>query len=147
MRRVYSSDDDTIPPEYAPQKMMEHIKEGLAALGIEFDSAQKHVERLTNTGFTNVSNWERRVPVGTWAKGRDWKIMGTVCRTAISNGLDALMLGPLTRGLGWSKEQVEEFSVPVRKHLFDPSIHAYVCFQAVWAQKPLDDAAKENNSS
>jgi hypothetical protein len=138
MRWAYGSDDNTVVPEYAPQKMMELVQMGLAALGIDSQSTEKHFERLTNAGFANIGQFGRSVPVGLWPAVRQSKQMGMYCRTHTLDGLEAVMLGPLTRGLGWSKERVEEFSSSVRSDLLNPSIHSYVYFQALWAQRPLD---------
>lgn len=44
-------------------------------------------------------------------------------------------MGPLTRGLGWSKEQVELLLPGVRKDLNDLSIHTYYSLHIVIGQK------------
>lgn len=54
---------------------------------------------------------------------------------SISNVLSGIAMGPLTRGLGWSKEQVELLLPSVRKDLNDLSIHTYYSLHVVYGQK------------
>ena len=51
-------------------------------------------------------------------------------------GLEAIALGPLTRGLGWRKEEIEVFLVNVRKAYLDRSTHAFMPFYIVYGRKP-----------
>lgn len=44
-------------------------------------------------------------------------------------------MGPMTRGLGWTKEQVEVFLPSVRKDLNDPNIHTQYSLHVVYGQK------------
>jgi len=141
MRWQYNCEDGTMDSEYGPLKMMELVERALEAMNIEFAPAQKHIARLTDAGFANIGQLERKVPVGRWPKAQVLKTMGHFCREIVIRGLDAVMLGPLTRGLGWSKDEVEQFAWSVRRDLMNSSIHSYVYFQACWAQKPLDVAA------
>jgi hypothetical protein len=43
----------------------------------------------------------------------------------LAGGLEGLSLGFFTRGLGWTKEEVEVFLVDVRKDMGDTKVHAY----------------------
>jgi hypothetical protein len=42
-----------------------------------------------------------------------------------STGLSGLSMALFTRGLGWTKEELEVFLVEVRKSMKDKSIHGY----------------------
>ena len=54
---------------------------------------------------------------------------------AIASSLSGLTLGFLTRGLGWTMEEVELFLVGVRKEMKDTKVHAwmpmYACIQII----------------
>lgn len=56
------------------------------------------------------------MPVGTWPLDPDPNTIG----------LQAIPLGPLTRGLEENPEAIELFLVKVRKELVDPSVHSHV---------------------
>lgn len=45
-------------------------------------------------------------------------------------------MGPLTRGLGWSRDQVELYLPGVRKDLNNMSVHTYYSLHVITAQKP-----------
>jgi hypothetical protein len=40
-------------------------------------------------------------------------------------GLEGFSMAPFTRALGWTKQEVEVFSVGVRNEMKDEQIHAY----------------------
>jgi hypothetical protein len=132
----YTSDDDTITPEYGPLKMMEFVSEGLAALNVEFNAAQRHAQRLSDAGFANIGHHERKVPLGLWPRDLKLKELGRYNLVALHMGLEGIMLAPFTRGLGWTLEEVKTFECKVLKDLKNQSIHAQVRFHAFWAQKP-----------
>jgi len=133
----YGCDDGTMKPGYKPIEMMEAIRRGLAEYGTEVLSTEKKLETLVNAGFTNIDQLNKKVPIGPWTADKKLHTAGLLCRTVILDGLQAMMMGPLTRGLGWKRDEVERFSVSVQEDLIDLSIHSYRYFHAVWAQKPL----------
>ena len=52
-------------------------------------------------------------------------------------GLEAIALGPLIKGLGWRKEEVDVFLAGVRKAYLDKSTHSYMPFYVIYGQKPV----------
>ena len=51
-------------------------------------------------------------------------------------GLEAIALGPLIKGLGWRKEEVDVFLAGVRKAYLEKSTHSYMPFYVIYGQKP-----------
>ncbi|WAO95543.1 Hypothetical protein NCS54_01317200 [Fusarium falciforme] len=135
-RWVYGCDDGTMHPDYTPPKMVANIKEGLAKFGVDMHASEKNEERIRKAGFVNVRHQIKKVPVGPWPKDRSLKTIGLYNRSIIYDGLQAITMGPFTRGLGWTPEEVEVFLVKVRKDLMDSSVHSYVHFHSLCAQKP-----------
>ncbi|KAL2880568.1 hypothetical protein SGCOL_003939 [Colletotrichum sp. CLE4] len=138
MRWVYGCDDNTMPSTYAPVKMVANIKEALAKLNVKMNAAELYPAHVAAAGFVNLSHEVKKVPVGPWAKDEDLKKIGEYCCAAIYDGLHAITIGPFTRGLGWTAEEVEIFLIQVRKDLLDRSVHSYVHFHSLAAQKPVD---------
>lgn len=64
------------------------------------------------------------------------RLIGLYLRTVLIDGLQAISLGPLTRGLKWTKEGVEVLLVDVRKCLMDSSQHMHYTFHSFYGQKP-----------
>ncbi|KAM0550592.1 hypothetical protein ACHAPJ_008850 [Fusarium lateritium] len=137
-RWVYGCDDGTLRPDFTPPQMVDNIKAGLAKFGIEMHAAEKNEDRLRDAGFVNIRHEIKKVPVGPWPKDKNLKMIGLYNRSVIYDGLQAITMGPYTRGLGWTPEEVEIFLVRVRKDLMDPSVHSYVHFHSLCAQKPYN---------
>lgn len=53
------------------------------------------------------------------------KVIGLWSRENTIEALEALALAPLTRILGWSKEEVQVLVAEARKDVLNPAIHAY----------------------
>ncbi|KAK3321269.1 S-adenosyl-L-methionine-dependent methyltransferase [Cercophora scortea] len=134
----YCCDDGTMPPDYGPVRMAGYIRQGLEAFGIDMHASDKNEHRLADTGFINIHQRLMKLPVGTWAKDKNMKMVGLYNRSAIYDGLQGITMGPLTRGLKWTKEEVEVFLTQVRRDLMNPQIHAYIGWQSIWAQKPYN---------
>ncbi|KAH8684951.1 S-adenosyl-L-methionine-dependent methyltransferase [Ilyonectria robusta] len=135
-RWVYGCDDGTMHPDYTPPQMVANIRDGLATFGIDMHASEKNEDRLRDAGFVNVRHEIKKVPVGPWPKDSNLKKIGLYNRSVIYDGLQAITMGPFTRGLGWKPEEVEVFLVKVRKDLMDTSVHSYVHFHSLCAQKP-----------
>lgn len=137
MRWVYGCDDGTMPPDFTPVKMVANIEEGLARFGVDMNAAERNPERVEAAGFVNVGHQVKKVPVGGWPRSKFLRVIGMYTLSLIYDGLHAITIGPFTRGLGWSPEEVELFLDQVRKDLLDPSVHSYVYFHTLWGQKPV----------
>ncbi|KAI5841610.1 S-adenosyl-L-methionine-dependent methyltransferase [Tricharina praecox] len=62
---------------------------------------------LTEAGFVNVAERRGRMPVGKWPLLPAMKELGKLYKEVVLAGLEARAVAPLTRYLGWSKEEVE----------------------------------------
>ncbi|OBR08862.1 Methyltransferase [Colletotrichum higginsianum IMI 349063] len=115
-----------------------HVAQGLSNLGIDLNAAAG--DRLPNmmreAGFVNVTERVFHVPIGVWPRNRVLKTVGMYWRTILLDGLQAIALGPFTRGLHWSAEQTEVFLVEVRRAYHDTSALMYMPLKIMYAQKP-----------
>jgi hypothetical protein len=102
------------------------IHEGLAALGVNFSATLLLPDMMRDAGFVNVETRVFHIPIGTWASNTVLKNVGLYWRTILIEGLQPIALGPLTRGLGWSREQVEVFLIEVRKAYMDGWVHSHM---------------------
>ncbi|KAF4427576.1 Secondary metabolism regulator LAE1 [Colletotrichum fructicola] len=137
MRWVYGCDDGTMPDDFAPMKMVDLISQGLARFGVDMHAAERNPARLAAAGFTNIRHQMRKVPVGGWMRSKSLRTVGLYNLSVIYDGLHAVTIGPLTRGLGWTADEVEKLLGRVRTELVDPGVHSYVYFHALSGQKPL----------
>ena len=65
-------------------------------------------------------------PLGTWSSDKHYKELGHWNCGSLDVGLEGLMMALLTRGLGWSTEEVLVFCAAVRPELRDPRINSYL---------------------
>ncbi|CCU82865.1 unnamed protein product [Blumeria hordei] len=128
--------DASMPPSYAVIQYWSRIAEALAALGVNFNATLLLEGMLREAGFINVSCQVLHVPIGLWPKNRTLKLVGLYWRTILIDGLQPIALGPLTRGLHWSKEDVESWLVDVKKAYLDSSVHSHMPLYIVCGQKP-----------
>jgi len=116
----------------------DNVVRGLSNLGVDLNAVAG--ERLPNlmreAGFINVTEKVFHVPIGTWPRNRVLKTVGMYWRTILLDGLQAIALGPFTRGLQWSAEETELFLVDVRKAYHDTSALMYMPLRITYAQKP-----------
>ena len=129
-------DDGTMKKDSVMTKWLELLKQALQNLGPDVDRPLKLAESLRQAGFVNIEEKSFKVPIGTWPKNKTLRLIGLYLRTVLIEGLQAISLGPLTRGLKWTKEEVEVLLVDVRKCLMDSSQHTYYTFHSFYGQKP-----------
>ncbi|EQL02734.1 Methyltransferase type 12 [Ophiocordyceps sinensis CO18] len=130
--------DGIVPADHAVAMFWARVNEGLTTLGIDLDTAGGGVlsQMMRDAGFTNVTERVFHVPIGTWPKNKVLKTVGLYWRTILLDGLQAIALGPLTRGLRWNREQVELFLMEVRRAYNDNSALMYMPLHIIYAQKP-----------
>lgn len=126
------------PSEHPVAQYWAYIEEGLAALGVDFPAAAggKLAAKMQAAGFINVTERIFHVPLGTWPKNQVLKTVGLYWRTILTDGLQAIALGPMTRGMGWSREQIEVFLISVRSAYADNRALLYMPMHIVYGQKP-----------
>jgi SAM-dependent methyltransferase len=104
-----------------------YVLMGMEKLGKSFGTEPKNYKSyLEEIGFVDVHVDIRRWPVGPWMEDRKNKELGLWVR---ADGLDVMQGGSLailTRGMGWSPQQVEVFLVDCRKAFMNRNIHGYM---------------------
>lgn len=126
-----------MPEDYAYRKFISVAIEGFAVFGVDVLAIEKNAPLLAATGFDRVEEKVWKIPIGTWPRDRKLKTVGLYNRCMIYDALNAVGMAPLTRGLGWSAEEVEVFLVDVRRSLMNAGVHSYLTFHVVYGQKPV----------
>jgi len=130
--------NDTMPADHPVANYWRLVTEGLGNLGVDFHAAAdgKLADKMREVGFINVTERVLQVPVGTWPKNKVLKTVGLYWRTILLDGIQAIALGPITRGLKWTPQQVEVLLVQVRRAYFDNSALMFMPMHIVYGQKP-----------
>ncbi|KAI0602629.1 S-adenosyl-L-methionine-dependent methyltransferase [Biscogniauxia sp. FL1348] len=134
------STNGDLPAEHPVAQYWSYIREGLSSLGVNFEFASEgHIaEVMRQCGYVNVTEKVFHIPIGTWPRNKKLKSVGLYWKTILLDGVQAIALGPMTRGLRWRREQVETFLAAVRKAYHDNSCLMYMPLVCVYGQKPED---------
>lgn len=97
-------------------------------MGKDWNRVPRYKEYLEELGFVDVVERKFPCPIGPWAKGEKNKTLGVWGRANLLQGLGALSMAIMTRGLGMTPAEVELLLVDVRNDINkngDESIHVY----------------------
>lgn len=127
-----------MPADHPVARYWTLVNEGLAKLGVDLQAAAggRLADTMRECGFVNVTERVLHVPLGTWPRNRLLKTVGRCWRSILADGARAIALGPLTRGCGWSPDQVDLLLADVRKTYRDNAALCYMPLHIVYGQKP-----------
>ncbi|KUJ15270.1 S-adenosyl-L-methionine-dependent methyltransferase [Mollisia scopiformis] len=111
------SDDSSLLPTSPLLKYYTSIHLGLKNLGVDLERSRDELTKLSSYNFINTQHEILKIPIGTWSETKMMKTVGMYGRVGIIEGLQAMALGPLCKGLGWSKEDVVTMCEDVKKYL------------------------------
>jgi hypothetical protein len=128
--------DNSILADHPVVEFWDNVTAGLAALGVNFNATLDLADMLRAAGFVNVTTRIFHVLIGPWPKNKVLKLVGLYWRTVLLDGVQPIALGPMTRGLGWTKDEVEVWLVGVRKAYMQGGIHSHMPLHIICGQKP-----------
>lgn len=92
---------------------------------------------LADAGFVDIRQEMFMWPTNSWPKDPFMKMLGRWNQINILEGLEGFCLALFTRGLDWTKQEVDVFVAKVGRDLRDKNIHAYFPMPVVYARKPF----------
>ena len=98
---------------------------GAEILGKDWTCTTKYEGYMIDAGFVDVQVEKCYWPTNPWAKSADQKVLGKWLQQNLLDGVSAMTMAALTRGLKMSPEEVELFLVDVRNDIRDRRIHAF----------------------
>jgi hypothetical protein len=139
------SDDSSLLPTSPLLKYYNSIAQGLQKLGVDPQQSRDEAANLSSYGFINSHHKILKMPIGTWPESKLMKTVGMYGKAGMIQGLQAMALAPLCKGLGWSKAQVDDLCLEVKAYLSGENsvLKAYVKLHIFWAQKPFSVANAE----
>ncbi|KAI9798954.1 MAG: hypothetical protein M1833_004307 [Piccolia ochrophora] len=131
-------DDGSLTKDSALYKWDQLMMQGANNLGRPVDVGPQYVSMMEEAGFVDVQCVMHKWPQNPWPKARKVKELGMWSQQNVEDGLQGLSLAILTRGLGWTAQEVEVFLVDVRKDIRDRRIHTYWDIYVVYGKKADD---------
>ncbi|KAJ0286789.1 hypothetical protein CBS470a_005740 [Colletotrichum nupharicola] len=119
------SDDGTLRPDAAIVRCFALLGQAATVLNRSFQDIPDLVNVMRDIGFIDIHIKKVKWPTNTWPADPRYKLLGEWAHENSMSGIEAWTMAPLTRGLGWKKEEVQAFLVELRKEFKDRSIHAY----------------------
>ena len=129
-------EDGTMEPDNWMVKYWDMVADGLVPFGVCFRDAPKLKGMMEAAGFINITERLFFTPIGPWPKNRALKEVGLYWRAVLMEGLEAIALAPLIKGLGWEKAEVDVLCARTRAAYLERSTHAYMPFYILYGQKP-----------
>ncbi|KAK3675896.1 hypothetical protein LTR78_004088 [Recurvomyces mirabilis] len=100
------------------------------------DVSEKYEEWMRDAGFVDIQQRMFMWPSNNWPRDPYMKELGRWNQVNILDGLEGFCLALLTRGLGWTKQEVDVFVARVGRDLKDRRIHAYFPMPVTFGRKP-----------
>jgi len=82
-------------------------------------------ERLRTAGFVDISEAKIQVPWNPWPPNLDEKEVGRWFNLGLTQGLEAIIMAPLTRVKGWTTEEVRDFGKHCQLEIARQQVHGY----------------------
>ncbi|KAF1991871.1 S-adenosyl-L-methionine-dependent methyltransferase [Aulographum hederae CBS 113979] len=134
----FRCDDGSAGPESPFMKWSDHMMAGAAAVGVDLCAGARFEEWLKEAGFVDVAVQRFAWPVGRWPRDEKMKEWGMWCQMNFLEGVHGFTMGFVSRGLKWSKEEIEVFLADVRKQVKNVSSHIYIPIFFFMARKPME---------
>jgi metalloendopeptidase OMA1, mitochondrial len=126
-------DDGTMPEDWEFARWARKQDEAAMELNRPLRIANKLKRWMEQIGFVDVHEEVFKVPINSWPKDPQFKLIGRFHERNMMDGLQAFSLGFMHRGLGWSRADIEVYLATVRQSLKDRSVHAY---QKLYVTRP-----------
>ena len=131
-------DDGTLTEDSDLWKWMLLVMEGMEGFQRPVVAAQKWKEMMEAAGFESVVEVVYKWPTNRWPRDKKHKELGMWSLANMDQALEPASLAPLTRALGYTKDEVLVLVSKARKVLRDTSVHAYWPIHIVYGRKPLN---------
>lgn len=122
----FGCDDGTMTEDTLTYQLGQLFLDASVAIGRPLNAAPTYKDLMIKAGFVDVVERRLKWPLGIWAKDKYFKELGYWHHVEMEMGLEGLLMALLTRGLGWTKEEVLIYCAQVRPALRDSRIHAYL---------------------
>lgn len=100
-------DDDTMTEEWRFNEWSRHLDDASVMCNRPLSTGKHLKQWYIDAGFVDVQEKIIKLPVNTWPKNKNLKMLGQLWNEHLNIGLDSFSLALFSRVLGWSQEQIE----------------------------------------
>jgi len=117
--------DDTMKGT-ALEEWNHYVCLGAEKLGRVVTNSKNYGRYMQEAGFVEIVERHFYWPLNSWPRGKREKQISLWAQQNLLDGVQAMSMALLTRGLGWSKERAELLLVETRKDIKSRDIHSYI---------------------
>ena len=121
----FGCDDGTLTTDSDLWTWCLWLMQAMEAFGRPLTAAQKWKELMEAAGFEDVVERVYKWPTNSWARDAHYKTLGQWVFYNMDQVLEPAILAPMTRSLGWTREEAIVLAAHARRVLRDPKVHAY----------------------
>lgn len=125
MAAYIGCDDGTLDEDSDLNRFMKVLKEAMEVAGRPLTAAEKWKSSMEEAGFEDVFEKTYKWPTNSWPRDSKYKTLGKWTLLNMDQMLEPAVLAPLTRILGWTKEEALMVATNARKVLRNTKVHAY----------------------
>lgn len=118
-------DDGTLPPTSPLVQWTEYLFEATARAQRPLAYNTQTRAMLEETGFIEIQEQVIKIPLNPWPTDPHDKDVGRWYNLGLTQGLEALSLGPLTRVNHWSVADVQRLTAAARRDICSKKMHSY----------------------
>ncbi|KAK4175930.1 S-adenosyl-L-methionine-dependent methyltransferase [Triangularia setosa] len=137
-------DDGTFTEDSDLWVWMTWLIKSMEAMHRPLSAAQNWKSLMEEAGFEDVVEYIYKWPTNGWPRDPKYKRLGQWALYDMDQVLEAAILAPITRALGWSHEEALLLAANARKVLRDPKVHAYWPIYVVYGRKPVASKRKQS---
>ncbi|KAK0619369.1 S-adenosyl-L-methionine-dependent methyltransferase [Immersiella caudata] len=135
---IPSSDDESLNPDTGLSQAAQLLLDGTTALSHPFIELATLKPLLKSAGFTSISEERYFWPSNTWPRDPRLKEIGALNCVNMREGIEGMLMGVGTRGLGWTAEDIKLLASVARDDIENRRIHAYWPVSVIYAQRPAE---------
>ncbi|KAL8409210.1 hypothetical protein RB594_007597 [Gaeumannomyces avenae] len=129
-------DDGSLPADCALRRWSDLLMEAGRRSGFALDTCGQAADMMRQAGFVDVVQLPYTWPMNRWPRDQRLKQIGRWNEENFVEGCEAMSMALLTRHLGWTREEVVDFSARVRADIADSRKHAYFPLYVTYGRKP-----------
>lgn len=118
-------DDDTLPPNSNLVKWSQHILSATQEHSRPLAYNTQTRSMLEHQGFVEIQEQVIKVPFNPWPTDTHLKDIGRWYNLGLTQGLDALTLGPMTTVRHWKKPDIDKLIQDAKREICSKHVHAY----------------------
>jgi hypothetical protein len=121
----FGCDDGTLTEDSDLWTWVLWLMQAMEAFGRPLTAAQNWKALLEEAGFVDVVERVYKWPTNSWPRDPKYKKLGGWSLYNMEQVLEPAILAPMTRSLGWTREEAIVLAAKAKTILRDPKVHAY----------------------